>query len=75
MSPAHAMVMPPGMLAAAQRYLAAQAEDKALIGGDQPLTRAERAELELALQWWQAQYALAQGKIRAISARLAGPGR
>lgn len=46
-------------------------EVDALLDGDGPLTVAEREQLELALRWWESQYATARQRVMAITARLA----
>jgi hypothetical protein len=49
----------------------APAAAAALLGMEGPLSPADRLVLAEALQWWKGQRALADGRVREISARLA----
>jgi hypothetical protein len=77
-SSSHAIAIPPDALAAVRacldlrKSLTSAPEVGAILQSAGPLTPAARRELEQARVWWLQQQALAQARVREISARLAG---
>jgi hypothetical protein len=72
----HAIEIPAATLEALRGYAAvrhsagAPADTGALLRKEEPLSPADRRALLDALQWWQGQRALADARIREITARL-----
>lgn len=71
----HAIVIPEATMTALRGYATARhsapAGTGALVRKDGPLSAADRLALLDALGWWQGQRALAEDRVRVITARLA----